>query len=84
MTFLSFVAVQNHAIRRADLSSRILDTVYPKRVEKPGLILRCLRGLGFMQSSLLGGKKFSSEHEVAYPRHLAMASSGHIIATTQG
>ncbi|KAG0590661.1 hypothetical protein KC19_1G117300 [Ceratodon purpureus] len=75
---------ENHAIRRADLSSRMLDTVYPKQDKGQGLIQRWLRGLGFMQGPLRNGKIASTEHQITYPWHLSIVPGGHIIAATQG
>lgn len=76
--------MQNHAIRRADLSSRMMDTVYPKQEKRQGLIQRWLRGLGFMQGSSQRGEKSFTEHQISYPWHLSIVPGGHIIAATQG
>lgn len=73
---------ENHAIRRAYLSSRMLDTVYPKQEERQGLVQRWLRGLGFMQNS--SPIKDSNIHQISYPWHLSIVPSGKIIAATQG
>lgn len=74
---------ENHAIRRAHISSRMVDTLYPKPDECPGFLQRWLHRLGILQGSSQKRSNVSNDYEMTYPWHLSVVSSGHVIASTQ-
>lgn len=80
---------QNHSIRRADLITRILETVYPlpENNDRPGIVQRWLHWLGLTKvrpDSVSSQEVHVGDEQIrlSYPWHLAMAPTGQFVAAT--
>lgn len=79
--------MQNHAIRRADLVSRTLETVYSMQgLETPSLMRRLLGVLGLKASflSFIKGDNGGDQKNPVHPWHLVTKHDGHVLAATKG
>jgi hypothetical protein len=78
---------ENHAIRKADLSNRVLQTVYPlpEVPTRAGTIQSLLHWLGFTKSKPHEeGKEEGKKKFLSFPWHLVMVSSSQLIIASYG
>ncbi|CAK9206758.1 unnamed protein product [Sphagnum troendelagicum] len=78
---------ENHAIRKADLSNRVLQTVYPLPAvpTRAGTIQSLLHWLGFTKSEPHEeGKEEGKKKNLSFPWHLVMVSSTELIIASYG
>ncbi|CAN1767389.1 Protein SUPPRESSOR OF QUENCHING 1, chloroplastic, partial [Linum perenne] len=79
--YLYFVDSENHAVRKADLEGRVLETVYPPpivSIEKDSLWSRIISKFGFGRTTESKSEEFDSK-SLLFPWHILKSEEDHCL-----